>query len=363
MIPSHVLAAVKSGPLPLYVYDRKAVYERTNLAASLVDEYYYPIKACPEYDVVKAALETGCGLDICSAGDSAIAVGSGCPGNRWSFTAAHVDDDLLRVLIRSGAIFDADSADQAVRWQTLGGSEIGLRVAIPNPESSYSVKFGIPTLEISELAYRLVADGLHIAGLHLHESHASRSPREMVDRIVATLKTLPDDIISGCKYLNIGGGWPIRNGLPVATEDLRPALENLRFHLSELSFRGALVAEPGEWVIGPCGYWAARISAVKFHPFDTLHRIVVLDTATPVPCRPSSAPFVLLRNGEVREDPCSFLYDIFGSANTGADTIGLGVSMPQVRLGDIVISLAQGAYTRSLTGSFNERSLPGALVL
>lgn len=362
MIPASVLAAIEAGQLPLFVYDSAAARERAALATSLVDGYFYPIKACPEPGIVRAAVESGAGLDLCSAGDVDIAEQSGCPGERWSFTSAHVDESLLRRLLHAGAIFDADSVEQARLWRALGGRECGLRVTMADADSSYGIKFGIPAQEIDAAVRTLAGEGLQVVGLHLHESHALRSSSDMASRILSVLEMAAVDIFGGCRYVNTGGGWPMRNGTPVSADELRPALASLRAGLVRLGFSGALVAEPGEWVAAPCGYWAARVSAVKHHPIDDSRSVVILDTATPVPCRPSTASFVLLEDGGVSRAAPAGACDIFGSANTGADTIGIGVPLPTATPGDIIVSLKQGAYTRQLIGSFNERLPPRALL-
>ncbi len=53
--------------------------------------------------------------------------------------------------------------------------------------------------------------------------------------------------------------------------------------------------------------------------------------------------------------------DIFGSANTAVDLIGKDVRLPTLAVGDVVISLGQGAYTRSLIPPFNERERPSVI--
>jgi len=155
------------------------------------------------------------------------------------------------------------------------------------------------------------------------------------------------------------------DGMPTAASALAGALARVRAHLSDLGFHGRLAAEPGEWAVGPCGWLAARITAVKPHPAIAGRLVVVLDTATPVPCRPSRAPFALLRDGaciqssEMLETAC----DVYGSANTGLDTVGVDVRIPRPLVGDVLVSSVQGAYARQLTGSFNERSVPSAVAL
>ncbi len=55
--------------------------------------------------------------------------------------------------------------------------------------------------------------------------------------------------------------------------------------------------------------------------------------------------------------------DIYGSANTALDSIGVNVRLPALAVGDVMVSLGQGAYTRSLIPPFNERKRPAAIVL
>jgi diaminopimelate decarboxylase len=102
---------------------------------------------------------------------------------------------------------------------------------------------------------------------------------------------------------------------------------------------------------------------VKAHPAGGEHRIVVLDTNTPVPCRPSLAPFAVVRDGLLVKEPRAWTCELFGSANTALDSIGSGIRLPALTVGEVVVSLGQGAYTRSLIPPFNERERPVAIVV
>lgn len=363
MIPREVLHAISQASLPCFIYDGAAVKQRAQSATSLLDRYYFPVKACPEPDVVRAALATGCGLDLCSAGDVEIASAVGCPGNRWKFTSPCADDRLLRRLCEAGAVLDADSIEQALRWGTCGGNTCGLRIAARQARTLYGSKFGMPARDIAAAARQLADAGLRLEGLHLHDQHANLAPAEFALRLAENLAEVSREILPGCRYVNIGGSWPMRHGNPASQEDLRQGLKSLRERLATLGFHGTLHGEPGRWVVGPGGYWAARVAAVKAHPRGEHHRVVVLDTNTPVPCRPSLAPFVFLRQGSLLNSPRRLTGDIFGSANTALDAIGMKVRLPVLAPGDVVVSLAQGAYTRSLIPPFNERERPAAIVL
>ncbi len=363
VLPDEVLQTILRAELPCFVYDAAAGKQRAALALSLLDRYFFPVKACPEPGVIRAALAAGCGLDLCSNGDIEIACAAGCPGHQWKFTSACADERLLRRLSEAGAMLDADSLEQALEWGKCGGKTCGFRITAKRSKVLYGSKFGIPAQEVGAAARKLALAGVRLEGLHLHDHHANLAPAEFAARVAENLAEVGSDTLCGCRYVNIGGSWPMRHGNPASIEDLGQALKELRERLAALGFKGALYGEPGRWVVGPCGYWAARICAVKAHPGGEEHRVVVLDTSTPVPCRPSLAPFVALRDGDLVKGQRSLTCDIFGSANTAVDSIGIDVRLPTVAAGDIVVSLGQGAYTRSLIPPFNERESPIALVL
>jgi len=237
VIPHEVLQTILGAKLPCFVYDGAAVKQRVTLAASLLDRYFFPIKACPEPDIVRAALDAGCGLDLCSDGDIEIASAVGCPGQYWKFTSAHADDALLRRLCEAGALLDADSLDQALHWGTCGGTVCGLRITAKRPKALYGSKFGLPAQDIAAAALRLAFAGVHLEGLHLHDQHANLTPVEFAARLVENLAEVDGDFLRACRYVNIGGSWPMRHGNPASPEDLRNALGMLR------EFQGGMFAE------------------------------------------------------------------------------------------------------------------------
>ena len=363
MIPPAVITAIRQAALPCFVYDTAAVARRAAQAATMVDHYYYPIKACPEVEMVRAALTSGCGLDLCSEGDVEIALATDCPGYRWKYTSACATPRMLRLLREVGALLVADSLAQALCWGEWGGKACGLRFTATPSKTLYGAKFGMPARELPAVVRQLTVAGVQVEGLHLHDQHADLTPSAYAARLSDNFTAIEPAILRECRYLNVGGSWPMRFGVPATENDLRESLRQVRDTLRTVGFVGALHAEPGRWVAGPCGYWAARVAAVKAHPAGADHRVVILDTSTPVPCTPALTPFAVVREGALLEAPRNWTCDLFGSANTALDLIGEKVRLPEFGAGDIVVALGQGAYTRSLIPPFNERERPAAILL
>ena len=90
LIPDEVVQTIAGSTLPCFVYGGAAVRQRATVASSLLDRYFFPVKACPEPDIVRAAVAAGCDLDLCSAGDVEIAAGvgvrAGAGGKLWKLS-------------------------------------------------------------------------------------------------------------------------------------------------------------------------------------------------------------------------------------------------------------------------------------
>ncbi len=361
-LPPHI--AEQAADTHCYVYDLSMLRVRVAEACGLVDDYFYPVKANPEPDLVRAAVDAGAGLDLSSRGDLEVALSSGADPSRCSFTSANLDESMCMALLAAAIDVDLDSADQVALWLRLGGRDAGLRICTADPVSPYGSKFGLRSDAVQQAVELISSSGGRITGLHLHDMHADVTPEAMTDGILSVLESVPEGIVHRCERINIGGGWPMPDGVPATVSDLAPALERLRLRLKAYGFQGKLAAEPGEWVVGPCGWLPGRVSAVKPHPVYPGRLVVVLDVATPVPCRASRSAFAVVRGKahvEISADiECC---DVYGSANTGLDTVGLAVHLPRPQVGDVVVSSGQGAYSRQLVGTFNERPTPGAMVL
>jgi diaminopimelate decarboxylase/aspartate kinase len=361
-LPEAVRHALAQAPLPCFVYDTPAIVRRADAAASLLDRCFFPIKACPEPQIIRALTGRGWGLDLCSPGDVDLALACGTPGTKWKFTSVVLEEALLPRLLANHARLDADSTDQALRWIAAGGVECGLRLRAPEPKALYREKFGIPAAELAHALEQITKAGGRLTGLHVHDQNSNLTPPDYARRLLMAFEPAGALLKQG-DYVNLGGSWPMRHETPAPVEELSAAIGEVRQGLARMGFRGAVWAEPGRWITGPCGYWAARVSAVKTVPDRAERRVVLLETSTPIPCRPALTPFLVLRHNELLREPRSLICDLYGAANTALDTLGLEVRLPRVQPGDVVVSCGQGAYTRSLIPPFNERPRPGVVIV
>lgn len=84
---------------------------------------------------------------------------------------------------------------------------------------------------------------------------------------------------------------------------------------------------------------------------------------TPVPCRPSLAPVVVLRDGGLVQAPRSLTCDTFGSANTALGCVGAEVRLPARAVGDVVVFLGQRGLHSLVDSSVQRARTPAAMVI
>lgn len=327
----------------------------------MADDFFFPIKANPDPHVLSIAVEGGAGLDLCSRGDLALAGRFLVPEGRLNFTSPHLDRDLAADLLSAGVSIDLDSPQQ-LDVLPMGTPAVGIRVCTAEPHSPYGSKFGVASDQIAALHASLRARGIRLSGLHVHTAHFD--VLSLSDRLLGVLRQVPLATLQSVERINLGGGWPTADLQSPSPADLALATATIRTSLLAMGYRGRLAIEPGEWIVGPCAWFVARVSGVKPHPFEAERLVVILDAATPVPCRPSQGPFEILRDGAwLDADQAGATCDIYGSANTGLDTLGVRVTMAHPRPGDMLAIGCQGAYARQLTGTFNERKTPPIVVV
>lgn len=366
-LPAPVVEAVLGLQAPCFVYDAAVFRRDVSELVRAFPAYYFPVKANAEPALLAEAVSAGAGLDLCSDGDLALAEEAGCPYGRMSFTAAVLHDRLLERLHRHGCEADVDGVEDALRWLALGPRPCGVRVNHSASEL-YGAKFGIPVEDLDTVAASMREAGGTLAGVHVHEGHKAASPEQTAAHLDAILDLVPDTVLGGLSYVNLGGGWQAGQTAsqrrPV--EEYARALGRLEVRLRERGFGGETRVEPGEYAAIGCGWWAARVAAVKRQGRNPDGRIVVLDTNTPMSPR-ATTPMAVLRTGDagasvVDEEPAGPC-DIFGSANNERDRLASRVPLPALGRGDLVVVTRVGAYQRSLMTSFNERPVPPAHVI
>ncbi|MET8532068.1 diaminopimelate decarboxylase [Streptomyces sp. NPDC005065] len=363
---------------PVYVLDEQEVRERCRAYRT----------AFPEADIVYAAKaflcralahwvqEEGLGLDVCSAGELALAVTTGFPPESIVMHGNAKSPEDLRTAIRLGvgrivvdspseiarlaAITPADTP-QKVMVRVVPGIAAGGHAKIRTGTDDQ--KFGLSITDGSaQHAVTRILDQRHLelVGLHCHigSQIAAVKPYVVaVRRMVGLMARIRDQHGIALPQLNIGGGHAIAYRPGEESMNVAVLAGRVRAELEDGCTRAGLpvprlTLEPGRAVVGPAGVAVYHVLAVKR---TGEHTFVAVDggmSDNPRPAlygvqyaprligRPSSAP--------------PRLVTVVGRHCEAGDVLADDVALPgDIRPGDLLAVPAAGAYHLSMASGYN----------
>ncbi|MET7847395.1 diaminopimelate decarboxylase [Streptomyces avermitilis] len=363
---------------PVYVLDEQEVRERCRTYRT----------AFPEADVVYAAKaflcramahwvqEEGLGLDVCSAGELALAVTTGFPPEKIVMHGNAKSPEDLRTALRLGigrivvdcaseiarlaAITPADTR-QKVMVRVVPGIAAGGHTKVRTGTDDQ--KFGLSITDGSaQHAVTRILDQPHLelVGLHCHIGSQVDSVKPYVAavrRMVGLMARVRDQHGVTLPQLNIGGGHAIAYRPGDETMNVGVLAGRVRAELEDGCARAQLpvprlTIEPGRAIVGPAGVAVYRVLAVKR---TGEHTFVAVDggmSDNPRPAlygvryaprligRPSSAP--------------PRLVTVVGRHCEAGDVLADEVALPgDVRPGDLLAVPAAGAYHLSMASGYN----------
>jgi diaminopimelate decarboxylase len=367
---------------PCFIYDMENIGKRIEMIKTAFKgtsyTQYYPLKANPCLDIVRYCIKNGLGVDACSMGDLEIAdILNVTPGN-ISFTGVGLSEIDMRYLYRKKITPNLNSLEEIKRWARIfPGSRIGVRVSTlihgMEIKDDYSLKMGIFPGEWQRVRDTVLKSNLEIVKLHRHESNHSISHEELLNAFSVTFEGIPIWVWQKVKTINYGGGW----GLPysrkgqIDVEKLIHGIVDLTQRLKTSTPSDALKIEiePGEFLVGECGYLLTKVVDVRnlnSHKMRDNLQVVVLDS--PFPVTSGFREPELLYNVEFgpddRESKKETVFTIiYGRSNTSMDTINKGIYLPEVKVGNLALVREVGAYVPVLLSYFNQQDIQAEFVL
>jgi diaminopimelate decarboxylase len=364
---------------PLYVYSGATIAARYRAVDDAFRSYphamHYALKANSTLAIVRLLRSLGACADANSGGEIDVALRAGFIPPQIVFTGVGKTDAELAQAIDLGVkTINAESAGELERIERIARdrqtrARVALRVnpnidARSHPHISTGLpsnKFGIPLGAVRELCRTVGAgDGLDIVGLHVHVGSqiVDLSPlRRAAESLVALARELRDDGVT-IDHLDLGGGLGISyEGQPVpsATDYAEALLPVVR----ESGL--AIILEPGRAIMGPAGALVSRVIDVKAQAGGKL--FVILDAGMTELIRP------MLYNAFHRIEPVAAidrppaLCDIVGPLCESSDTLGRDRTLPEPRVGDLMVVLDAGAYGSVMASNYNRRPMPAEVMV
>jgi diaminopimelate decarboxylase len=318
------------------------------------------------------AASGGCGVDVCSPDELALARRAGFPERDISYTGTSFSERDAQSLARHPRVhLNCDSLSSLRRIARLSpGREVGLRI---NPglgigyrrnaqlryAGARATKFGLYREQFGEALALARESGLKIVGLHVHSGCGFLTPQlGTLDRIFSAVRPFLR-AVADLRYLNLGGGL----GIPLAAGDRPLDLDAwsrlIRRHFGRDTFE--IWVEPGDYLVKDAGVLLLQVTQVEIkqrtrfvgldggfnlHPEPAFYDLPL----EPVPCRPRAGA------GQT--------VTIAGNINEALDLWAESIALPPLEEGDFLALLNAGGYGASMSsnhcmrGKFVQRLLP-----
>jgi ornithine decarboxylase len=355
--PAEVRRLVREFGSPLVILDCERVrvqFRKLKKALPQVD-LHYALKPMPHPAVVETVLAEGGFLDLATTGEVQLAQRLGVDPARCIHThPIKRPEDIANALEFGVRLFVADNPDEVRKFAHLADrAELLLRVSFRSPGAvvDLSRKFGCDPENLLSLA-RLAADlGVRVRGLSFHVGSQARDAAKHVEALVACAKLLTAarrEQLGVFDTLDIGGGFPIDYAEPV--QDISRFCAPVRAALAKIPRRVRVIAEPGRYIVGPCAIGVASVMGRAqreghwwYYLDDGLYGAYsgqLFDHAR-FPVEP-------LRDAQERLPSV-----LAGPTCDSIDVIAENLMLPLLKVGDLVVGRAMGAYTWASATEFN----------
>ncbi len=365
---------------PTYVYSSAVLTQNYLAYADAFDGQHmgvhFALKANGNLGVVSLLASLGAGADIVSLGEMKRALAAGIPPSRIVFSGIGKTAEELAAAVQAGvAQINVESEPELLLLDQIARAAgrrqpVALRV---NPDVDARThdkistgkrgdKFGISYDRMLE-AYRLAASlpGLRPVGLavHIGSQLTDLTPFRTAYRKIAELVTAIRAAGLDVGMLDLGGGIGI-----VYKDETVPDLADYAALVCDTvgNLGCRLAIEPGRSIVASAGILLARVTYRKTGgPSD----ILILDAGMNDLMRPSlyDAYHAILPVEEPAPDAPLQPTDVVGPVCESGDTFTRGRALPMIAADALVAFGAAGAYSSSMSSTYNTRPLAAEVLV
>jgi len=342
---------------PLLVIDCERVrgqYRALQAALPGVD-LHYALKPLPHPAVVAALRDEGAGFDLATTGEIDVVRAQGVPARRCIHTHPIKRDSDIRDALQFGIdTFVVDNPDEIAKFaKHRRRARLLVRVCFRSPEAvcDLSRKFGCDpgdALELLEAARRL---DVRVRGFSFHVGSQAGDPAKYVEAVRACIELIAQARARGfadIDMLDIGGGFPVEYMKPVQPIDEFCA--PIRAALTDVPADVRVIAEPGRFICAPAAIGIATVMGRArrdglwwYYLDDGLY-----GSFSGQLYDHSRYPVGALRDSRELHDSV-----LAGPTCDSIDVIAENVRLPELKVGDLIVGRAMGAYTWASATDFN----------
>ena len=360
-------------PLLLLEPDRvRRQYRRLREALPFVG-FHYAVKALAHDAVLDVLDDAGCGFDVATGEELAMLTRRGVERSRIIHT--HPIKKPAEIAEALAAGVRTFVVDNAVEIDKFRGAPADTRLLVrlayrsPHAKSDLSTKFGVGPFEAAHLVENALAAGVAVAGFSYHVGSQLDDPSRFASAAADTLE-LMGILERRCNVqfetLDIGGGFPASYDAESAAIDDIAAV--LRPVLAPHARRLDIIAEPGRVMVADAMTLVTSVVGIAergdgrwYYLDDGLYgsysNVLTEDVH----------PLVFAARDLTSTDPWTGRLSagahagdhrwatLAGPTCDSSDVIAREVLLPELDVGDLLVSPTMGAYTTVTATRFNGR--------
>jgi diaminopimelate decarboxylase len=373
---------------PLLVYDEATLRARARAYREGLEAYpgaaraAFACKAQVTVAVLRVLVEEGLGMDVASEGELAFALAAGVLGERVIVHGNNKSDaDIAAALAAEAGLIVVDHEAELGQIEALAAAagrvqDVLVRVTPGIDADTHhkiatghaASKFGLPPAA-AVAALRSAAELAHVrpAGLHVHLGSQIRDVGTYLEAAAWLAAFIAENGLGDLPVLDLGGGLAIAYTETDSAPDVRASVQRTATALAGLlGERGLplpeLVLEPGRSIAGPAGVTLYTVGAIKRTEAGVTYAAVdggMADNPRPAMYGARYQAFVADRAVE----PATRTYSVAGKHCESGDILIEAAALPELRPGDVIALAATGAYTATMSSTYNGLPRPAAVMV
>jgi diaminopimelate decarboxylase len=389
---------VKEFGSPLFVIDQADFFLRAKSWRQVLDtsfgggQLYYAAKSFICIEVAKWLKELKLGLDVCSAGELAVALAADFPASDIEFHGNNKSESEITTAIKAGVgTIVIDSFDELTRVAEIAKSlkktqKVYLRLTpgvdahthefISTAHEDVKFGFSIASGAANEAIEKCMEQSsLNLAGIHCHigsQIFEVEGFKIAAQRLVAVLAAFRDKYSKELAELNIGGGYGIaytKDESGISPDVVIPAIASVikdecakaKLALPRISI------EPGRAIVGPTTTTLYLVGTTKSVKLDSgsERRYISVDGGMSENIRPALYGAVYSAFLANRSSTAELISSrVVGKHCETGDILISEINLPSdIKAGDLLAIPATGAYGRSMASNYNHISRPAVITV
>ena len=389
---------VKEFGSPLFVIDQADFFLRAKSWRQVLDtsfgggQLYYAAKSFICIEIAKWLKELKLGLDVCSAGELAVALAADFPASDIEFHGNNKSEGEITTAIKAGVgTIVIDSFDELTRVAEIAKSlkktqKVYLRLTpgvdahthefISTAHEDVKFGFSIASGAANEAIEKCMEQSsLNLAGIHCHigsQIFEVEGFKIAAQRLVAVLAAFRDKYSKELAELNIGGGYGIaytKDESGISPDVVIPAIASvIKDECAKAKLAVPRISiEPGRAIVGPTTTTLYLVGTTKSVKLDngSERRYISVDGGMSENIRPALYGAVYSAFLANRSSTAKLISSrVVGKHCETGDILISEINLPSdIKAGDLLAIPATGAYGRSMASNYNHISRPAVITV